>query len=578
MKRWSPSLALLLVLGSACGADSGTGGPSSVAPFPNAPGGAQNPDGSGTTPATNPDGTTTPNGTGTNGSTTNVGGESGPGTLPIGTTPDDGAGGGNVDAQALPHSTPEAQGLSSDSVLALVNALDAGVHEIHSMVLLRHGQIVAEGFWSPYSADDIQVLYSGSKSFNATAIGFLVQEGVLSVDDLVLSKFPELAPAQPDPNMAAMRIRDLLTMSTGHAADTIDRLRAAPNGEWTRAFLATTVENPPGSPFIYNSGAAYMLSAIVQRVSGMTVEQYLEPRLFTPLGIQKHLWGLSPEGVNMGDGGLSVRTEDFAKLGLLYLQNGSWNGEALLAPEWVTAATSREVSTGNNDGNWSFGYGYQFWRSRVGYRADGSLGQYSFVLPEQDMVLAITSGTDNSSGTNNLMNIVFSTLPAVQADALPENPGSQQALRDKLSSLSLPLPAGAATSPMASQVSGAEYTAAANSQGITALRFDLASATPSVTITDANGPHLIPVGSGQWVRGRTGFKSRINELYDTADQGIAAQGAWSADDTFTARLVFTETPYTAITSFKFDGNRVLLDVGYNVRWGATSEPQVSATR
>jgi len=577
MKRWSPSLALLLALGSACGADRDAAD-TSVSPFANTPGGAQNPDGSGSgTPGANDrSGTTTPDGT-TNAGTTNPGAETGVDGLPLGMTPGQAADPSSVDAQPLPRSTPEAQGVSSDSVLALVNALDAGVHEIHSLVLLRHGQIVAEGFWAPYSADDIQVLYSGSKSFNSTAIGFLVQEGALSVDDLVLSKFPDLAPARPDPNMAAMRIRDLLTMSTGHAADTIDRLRAAPNGEWTRAFLATTVENPPGSPFIYNSGAAYMLSAIVQRVSGMTVEEYLGPRLFAPLGIQKHLWGLSPEGVNMGDGGLSVRTEDFAKLGQLYLQNGSWNGQPLLAPEWVTAATSAEVSTGNNDGNWNFGYGYQFWRSRVGYRADGSLGQYSFVLPEQDMVLAITSGTDNSSGTNNLMNIVFSTLPAVQADALPENEGSHQALLDRLSALSLPLPSGAATSPMASQVSG-DYVAAANSQGITGLSFDFASAPPSVTITDADGPHVIPVGSGQWVRGRTGFKKHINELFDTIDQGIAAQGAWSADDTFSARMVFTETPYTAITNFKFDGNRVLLDVGYNVRWGAASEPQVSATR
>jgi CubicO group peptidase (beta-lactamase class C family) len=577
MKRWSSSLALLLALGSACSADSGTPG-ASVSPFANMPGGAQNPDGSGaTTPGDNAgSGTANPEGT-VNAGPTNPGAETGGDGLPLGMTPGQAVDPSSVDAQPLPHSTPEAQGLSSESVLALVNALDAGVHEIHSLVLLRHGQIVAEGFWAPYSADDIQVLYSGSKSFNATAIGFLVQEGALSVDDLVLSKFPDLAPAQPDPNMAAMRIVDLLTMSTGHAADTIDRLRAAPNNEWTRAFLATAVENPPGSPFIYNSGAAYMLSAIVQRVSGMTVEEYLTPRLFVPLGIQKHLWGLSPEGVNLGDGGLAVRTEDFAKLGQLYLQNGSWNGQPVLAPEWVTAATSREVSTGNNDGNWSFGYGYQFWRSRVGYRADGSLGQYSFVLPEQDMVLAITSGTDNSSGTNNLMNIVFSTLPAVQAEALPENPGSQQALLDRLSSLSLALPTGTASSPMASQVSG-DYVAAANSQGITALSFDFAAATPLVTITDADGPHVIPVGAGQWARGRTGFKKRINELFDTADQGIAAQGAWSADDTFSARLVFTETPYTAITNFKFEGNRVLLDVGYNVRWGAASEPQVSATR
>jgi CubicO group peptidase (beta-lactamase class C family) len=512
-------------------------------------------------------------------------GETGGGSLPIDTMAPPGSsvpGSSDVAAQPLLRSTPEAQGVSSADILELVNALDAGVREIHSLVLLRHGQVVAEGFWSPYSVDDIQVLYSGTKSFNATAIGLLADEGKLSVDDLVLSKFPELAPAQPDPNMAAMRIRDLLTMSTGHSQDTIDTLRAAPNGEWTRAFLATAVQNAPGSPFVYNSGAAYMLSAIVERVSGQGVEEYLAPRLFAPLGIQKHLWGSSPEGVNLGDGGLSVRTEDFAKFGLLYLQGGQWNGQQVLSEQWVTDATSVEVTNGNNDGNWSFGYGYQFWRSRVGYRADGSLGQYSFVLPEQDMVLAITSGTDNSQGTNNLMNLVFANIPAVQDTPLAEDAGAQQALRDKLTALALPVPTGTETSPMAAQVSGRRYATGGNSQGISGLSFDFAGADPAVpptiTFEDADGPHAIPVGIGSWLRSRTGFKKRINELFDTPEQGVAARGAWTSDDTFVARLVFTETPYTAIASFRFAGEQVMLDVSYNVRWGAMTEPQVLGTR
>jgi CubicO group peptidase (beta-lactamase class C family) len=139
------------------------------------------------------------------------------------------------------------------------------VNEIHSFMLLRHGQVVAEGFWSPYSVDDIQVLYSGTKSFNSTAVGMLADAGLLSVDDLVLAKFPELAPAQPDANMQKMTIKNLLTMATGHTADTIDTLRKAPNGEWTKAFLATAVPNPPGTNFLYNSGAAYVLGAIVQK-------------------------------------------------------------------------------------------------------------------------------------------------------------------------------------------------------------------------------------------------------------------------------------------------------------------------
>jgi CubicO group peptidase (beta-lactamase class C family) len=462
-------------------------------------------------------------------------------------------------------------------VLQLVNALDSGIHEIHSLMLVRHGAVIAEGWWSPYRAEDMHSLYSGTKSFNGTAVGMLVSEGKLGLDDLVLSKFPDLAPAQPSPNMQLMRIRDLLTMSTGHDADTIDTLRKAPNGAWTKAFLATDVPNPPGTKFVYNSGAAYVLGAIVQRTTGMSVEDYLTPRLFEPLQIQQHLWGKSPEGVNMTDGGLSLRTEDFAKFGLLYLQGGVWNGQQVVPADWVSAATSKQISTGNDDGNWNYGYGYQFWRNPPGgFRADGSLGQYAFVLPDRDVVLAITSGTND---TDQLMTTVWSNLvPALQDGPLPDDPGAQQALGAKLASLSLPLPSGQASSTMAANVSGIRFTAQSNSQGITALQVDFDGENPVLHISDADGEHVIPVGIGQWVRGRTDYEKHINDLFDTTDEGIAAMGAWSANDTFTARLVFTETPYTVITSFKFGSDRVALDVSYNVRWESTTEPEVLATR
>jgi CubicO group peptidase (beta-lactamase class C family) len=577
MKGWFGSWMILAAAGSACSSDDGSGTTPSTQPFANTPG---SPSGSMTPDAPGGDNAGPAGNSGANPGS--GAGEANAGNLPLGRMP--GAPGAmpgsdpNAVQQALPRSTPEAQGLSSADVLKLVDALDTTVHEIHSFLLLRHGQVVAEGFWSPYSGDDIQVLYSGSKSFNATAIGMLVDDGKLSVDDLVVSQFPDLAPAQPDANMARMTIKNLLTMATGHTQDTIDGMRQAANGEWAKAFLATSVPNAPGSNFLYNSGAAYMLSAIVQRASGQSVDEFLTPRLFEPLGIQRHLWGMSPEGINMGDGGLSVRTEDFAKLGLLYLQGGQWNGAQLLSEQWVTDASSKQISNGNNDGNWSYGYGYQFWRSPIGFRADGSLGQYSFVMPEQDIVLAITSGTSNSGGTDTLMKTVFANVPPVQDAPLPEDGAALQALKDRLAQLSLPLPSGADSSGMAAQVSGARYTVAGNPQGITGLSFDFNATPPVVTIEDADGPHAIPVGIGSWVRGRTGFKKRINELYDTPEQGIAARGAWSADDTFNARMVFTETPYTAITNFKFAGNQVTLDVSYNIRWGSLTEQQVVGTR
>ncbi len=506
-------------------------------------------------------------------------GEAPSGELPLGATPPEGtaAPAASAGPSPLPRSTPEAEGLSSQGILELVSALDGGAGEIHSLMLLRHGKVVAEGWWAPYTPDDIHVLYSVSKSFNSTAVGFAVAEGLLSVEDLLVSHFGDRLPANVDPELGQMRVRDLLTMSTGHEQDSIDAMRQRSDGQWTRSFLESDVQRAPGTYFLYNSGAAYMLGALVQRVAGTTVDEYLKPRLFAPLGITGELWGQSEEGVSLADGGLSVRTEDLAKFGQLYLQGGMWNGERVLSEQWAAEATARQVSTGTDGGNWSHGYGYQFWRSQAGYRADGSLGQFSFVLPEQDIVLAITSGTNDTDG---VMNRVWENLlPAVLGEAQPENPAALSSLRDRLAALALPRPTGAPSSPRAADVSGRRYAVASSPQGITGVTLDFSLAEPTLQIEDADGVHSIVIGTGgAWVKQRTGYRKRINELFDTPDQGLAATGAWSADDTFVARLSFVETPYTMTATFRFEGEQVRVNMGYNVRWGATTEAEVIGVR
>jgi CubicO group peptidase (beta-lactamase class C family) len=481
-------------------------------------------------------------------------------------------------ATPLARSTPEAEGVSSPALLELVNRLETNVQEIHSLMLLRHGKVIAEGWAAPYTPGDMHNMYSVTKSFNSTAVGIAADAGLLSVDDLVTSFFPEFASVATAPAFQTMTVKHLLTMHTGHAADTLDRMRAA-GTEWTKAFFQLPVENEPGSLFIYNSGAAYVLGAIVQKVTGMTVEAYLAPRLFEPLGIVNRLWGSSPEGVNMTDGGLSITTEELAAFGQLYLQKGQWNGQAIVSEQWATDATAMEVESNPGYGNWNFGYGYQFWRSKVGYRADGSLGQYSFVLPDEDVVLAVTAGTSNDGGTNRLMNEVFTWLPpAIGADALPEDAAAQEALTARLGSLALAVPQGAATSPLAAEVSAHRYDVGANPQGITAVQIDWSGTAPVLAFQDADGPHAIPVGIGHWVRARTGFKKHINELFDTPDQAVSAIGAWTSDSTLDVKLAFTETPYVMDAVFNFDGDQVGVAMSYNIRWGSLTEAPLTGVR
>ncbi|MCA9129142.1 MAG: serine hydrolase [Planctomycetales bacterium] len=331
----------------------------------------------------------------------------------------------------LPRSTPESQGVASTGIQAYIEAADSNVNSMHSFMLVRHGHVIAEAWWAPESSEKPHVLWSLSKSFTSTAVGLAVAEGKLSVDDHVLKFFPDKAPEDPSTNLKAMRVRDLLTMTAGHQQEVALRNET----EWTRAFLAHEVPHKPGTHFQYNTPATYMLSAIVQQVTGQSVVDYLKPRLFQPLGIEDPRWDESPEGVSLGGYGLFLRTEDIAKFGQLYLQKGVWNGQQILPESWVIQATSKQVSNGSDPArDWDQGYGFQFWRCRHGaYRGDGKDGQFCIVMPEQDAVVAITANTGDMQKS---MNIVWDKLlPAFHDTALPEDAAAQAKLAATIAEL-----------------------------------------------------------------------------------------------------------------------------------------------
>ena len=337
-------------------------------------------------------------------------------------------------ANPLPRSSPEAQGVSSSGIRVFVDAADRQVNTMHSFMLVRHGHVVAEGWWKQESAEKPHVMYSLSKSFTSTAVGLAVAEGKLSVDDPVLKFFPEDAPAEPSKNLQSMRVRDLLTMSTGHQSEP----KFSPEVPWVKSFLSHPVEHKPGTHFLYNSSGSYTLSAIVQKVTGMTALDFLRPRLFEPLGIENPEWSMSPQGVNCGGWGLFLRTEDVAKFGQLFLQKGQWNGKQLVPASWVEMATSKQVSNGSDPArDWDQGYGFQFWRCRHGaYRGDGAFGQFCVVLPEQDAVLAITADTKDMQAE---LNIVWDQLlPAFKDAPLSANVEEETKLKQTLTNLTVP--------------------------------------------------------------------------------------------------------------------------------------------
>src|SRR3954471_6596596 len=356
------------------------------------------------------------------------------------------AGGASVPASrfALPRSSAESQGVSSTALLDFVNALDQ-IDGMHSLMVLRHGQVIAEGWWAPYDAAHNHVLYSLSKSFTSTAVGLAVAEGKLSVYDEVLKFFPNDAPTNASNNLKAMRLRDLLIMSTGHQ----DEPSSAAEIVSPKSFLAQPVPHLPGTHFKYNTAATFMQSAIVQKVTGQTVLDFLHPRLFEPLGIEHPVWDANFQGISLGGYGLRVRTEDIAKFGQLYLQKGRWNGKQLLPAEWVAMATSKQTSNGSNPkSDWNQGYGFQFWRCQHNaYRGDGAFGQYCLVMPDQDAVVAITSGVKDMQG---VLNVIWEKLlPAMEPKKRRANNPAAERLKEKLTHLEVRPAQGAATSPLA---------------------------------------------------------------------------------------------------------------------------------
>ncbi|PSR57389.1 serine hydrolase [Adhaeribacter arboris] len=467
----------------------------------------------------------------------------------------------------LPRSTPEQQGLSSTAILAFIKAVEEKNLGLHSLMVVRNGQVVAEGWWAPYAPGLKHTLFSLSKSFTSTAIGLAVAEGKCKVSDKVISFFPDDQPAEVSPNLAAMRVKDLLTMTTGHEKDTIPPLLQEKSGGWTRKFLSLPVEREPGTYFLYNTGATYMLSAILQKVTGQTVLDYLTPRLFQPLGIEGADWESSPDGINAGGFGLRIRTEDIAKFGQLYLQKGQWNNKQIIPAAWVEEATKYQVPNAASTTpvhDWNQGYGYQFWRSQHNtYRGDGAMGQYCLVMPEQNTVIAITSEThDMQAILTQVWDILF---PNLKPAALPTDKKAQTELKQKLAALTL-LPAKiSAASPLSATISGKTFRVQDNPLHVETVAFTFAKNACTVELKDTKETHRIVCGLNNWVQGETRVPGNppafvaMEKKEPVPKEKIAAFGTWTSPNTFILTWVFNQTPHSETITCNFENNSVRLE-------------------
>ncbi len=307
-------------------------------------------------------------------------------------------GGCKMAEQNIARALPSEEGVDPAAIMEFARGLeekmmlsgDLKSGNADSFLLMKNGRIIAEAAWAPFKVDTPRHVFSMSKGFTSTGVGFAVQEGLLSVDDKVIGFFPDKVPEKVSENLAAMTVRDLLMMQTGHEKCTAEEIFK--HDDVATGFFAAEVKYKPGTHYVYNNGATYMLSAIITKVTGMPLAEYLKTRFFEPLGFKSYEWEADKAGINFGGWGLKICMEDAARFGQFYLQKGAWNGKQLLNREWCETVTSAlcNVGAAGNTPDWQQGYGYQFWRGQHGsYRIDGYLTQYSIVMEKENAVLVL---------------------------------------------------------------------------------------------------------------------------------------------------------------------------------------------
>jgi CubicO group peptidase (beta-lactamase class C family) len=446
----------------------------------------------------------------------------------------------HVVSRDLARSLPADQGVDPAAVLAFLDAVEADSSlELHSLMVLRHGKVVAEGWWAPHTPERTRLLYSLSKSFTSTALGFALSEGLFDLDDRVVSHFPEFAADITDPGSRSVTLRHVASMASGHNRDMIQEALAGDSQEPVRGFLLVPPDEPPGTRFAYSQPCTYTLASVIQRAAGIPLSEYLRPRLFDPLGIGEVGWLSWPPGREQGFSGLFARTEDIAKLGQLYLRRGRWDDTQLLPESYVAQATSRQIDTADQEDNpdWRQGYGFQFWMSRHGYRGDGAFGQFCIVLPEQDAVVAMTAGTDAMQA---VLDAVWEhLLPGLNSTA-PDD-GAQQDLDDRLRSLRLE-PCSAQPRPRRWQEwRDLPFPVAPAPRGtppapLTSIELGTAAQGLEATIVEPSNALTFPLGTADWL---------VSTPRDAHGDVIpvAASGGWLDDDTLRVEVILLESPH-----------------------------------
>ena len=475
---------------------------------------------------------------------------------------------------------PEEVGVPSKLILEYIENLEKSQTEMHGLMIMRHNKMITEGWWTPYGPNIRHGLQSHTKTYAATAVGIAYTEGLLKLDERLIDIFPEESPEEPSENLKLLTIRDVLCMGCG--MDTMPW-----NSEhWIRDFMHTPVNHKPGTTYMCNSTGSTMLGAIVRKKTGLGLHDYLTPRLFNKIGINPDnlRWMCMADGMEVGGGGLYATTEDNFRLMKLYADGGVWEGERILAEDYVRLATTNQndsatESINNPEASDNFlGYGFQIWMCKPAhsYRADGAMGQFTIILPDQDLEIAITETAVGAHWAQSTLNITWDFVEKIKGDeALPEDPEAYDKLCRKLRTLNIGNPECQPFSPLTEKISGKTYHVSSGTvtpfggNFMTGLKAD-GIRTFFLNFDDYGLVWKFETDGGRQesIRFSTSGTRFTNLLGKPEDltQLYLGDAYWKEDNVLVMHGRWVETCIQDTYTLTFDGNQITIDADNNSAW------------
>ena len=468
--------------------------------------------------------------------------------------------------------TPEKMGISSENITKLLEGLKKEDLAMHSVVIMRHGEIVAEAYAEPFDADSLHRMYSVSKSFVAMAIGVLEAEGKISINDTIDNYFPDYVTEDTDERISGCKIVDLLRMAspfkTGSTYDGKNDMN------WVETFFTAKATKAPGTEYYYDTSATYILGVIVERVTGMNFLEYLKEKALLEIGFSEDAWCVkSPEGYAWGGSGVMCTSRDLAAFANLVMNEGEYNGKQLLPADYIKAATTKQMDTsieGNSD-YWGKGYGYQIWINPYGFAFMGMGNQHAYCIPELDLVFVCTA--DNQGNEDKSDGVIYSLMEqyiikGISDEPLPENPEAFAKLTQAIKAMALPHQTGDLTSKKMDSVNGNTY-AASSSDKISWFRLDFDGDEGTFTYNTPRGEKQLCFGMGKNVECILDEPQYSGESINHPNgEGYLAycSGAWKGNSIFILKVQVVDD-YLGNMTFVFNFTSTpSLTVTKNAEW------------